>query len=195
MALLFVSPSHCAVTQQTRGWNVRALYCGPWELMRVFEFAHLRAGTWRATPPGISAGAVDREVGDSRPVWGLPHLELSNGGRVQHGVAAVGKNLLRGLPHLRAHPTQASGESVGGQDEAKKLDEQSESYPQRWRVAGGEGKYEETSALRFLDGWAETYPAVVDASSGFVGPRALALASAPIAPQIAVEQCLHVPRH
>ena len=29
-----------------------------------------------------------------------------------------------------------------------------------------QGRYEQTSTLRFLDGWAETFPAVVDASSG-----------------------------
>ena len=107
-----------------------------------------------------------QDSSDSRLVWGLPHLELSNGGRVQHGVTMVGKNLLRGLPQLQAHGAQASGESVDNRGQADELEERGEFYPQRWRVAGGEDKYEETSALRFLDGWAETYPAVVDASSG-----------------------------
>jgi len=33
-------------------------------------------------------------------------------------------------------------------------------FPQRWRVEG-EGKYEQTSAIRYLDGWAETFPALL----------------------------------
>ena len=57
-------------------------------------------------------------------------------------------------------------DSVVETDNSQKLDAACEAYPQRWRV-DGEGKYEKSSTLRFLDGWAETFPAVVDASSGF----------------------------
>lgn len=122
-------------------------------------------GTWLAT--GRESAMERREsqrIEDPLALWGLPHLEMSNGVRVEHGVASVGRSLLTGLPQLRV-AAREHGVVERSKEKAKTLDEACKSYPQRWRVEG-EGKYEQTSSFRFLDGWAETFPAVVDASSG-----------------------------
>jgi hypothetical protein len=129
-------------------------------------------GTWRAVHvdefPLRPVGEADS--GALKAGWGMPHVEISNGGRVRHGTTVMGQSLLRGLPQLRnVGDGAAEGEGVPLEGKATSFDEACEAYPQRWRVEG-EGKYEQTSSIRFLDGWAETFPAVVDASSGFVPP-------------------------
>ena len=78
----------------------------------------------------------------------------------------------------------AGGEVIPKNAKTKSFDEACEAYPQRWRVEG-EGKYEQTSSFRFLDGWAETFPSVVDASTGFSSCRSFppCLTTLPIGPR------------
>ena len=101
--------------------------------------------------PGASEPPEVLEVSAAR--WGIPHVEKSNRGRVRRGVTTLGQSLLIGMPRLQNKTNEANGKIEGR-----------EAYPQRWRVQG-EGRYEQTSSIRFLDGFAETFPSVVDASA------------------------------
>jgi len=127
-------------------------------------------GTWRAQTQEISM------LDDAQQLWGLPHIELSNSGRQQHGVSSFGKSLLKGLPQLGER--NGAMMSSGSADEIVEKANDAKGFPQRWR-GEGEAAYEENSAIRYLDGWAETFPAVVDASNGSLPLLPLAPAPTP----------------
>jgi len=127
-------------------------------------------GTWRAQTQEISI------LDDAQQLWGLPHIELSNSGRQQHGVSSFGKSLLKGLPQLGER--NGAMMSSGSADEIVEKANDAEGFPQRWH-GEGEAAHEENSAIRYLDGWAETFPAVVDASNGSLPLLPLAPAPTP----------------
>ena len=126
----------------------------PWLTRRRLAFSNKqrREGDKSVlSAPGASESPEVLEVPASR--WGIPHVEISNRGRVRRGVTTLGQSLLIGMPRLQNKTNEANGKIEGR-----------EAYPQRWRVEG-EGRYEQTSSIRFLDGFAETFPSVVDASA------------------------------
>jgi len=154
-----------------------------------------RRGADRALPArgdgaGWAAPRGDRRAPDVDPgtgAWGVTGVdrERAAGGTRTLGTRTLGTRTLEGLQRrwgvehgsqsipprfaqlskLRARGEGAGAESVSDEEVDEKLHAACEAYPQRWRVEGA-ARYEETSTLRFLDGWAETFPAVVDASSG-----------------------------